>query len=55
MEIPSANTQALPPGTRIEGFIIERVLGAGGSGITYLARDTRLTVVPRHTQGGDAG
>jgi serine/threonine protein kinase len=36
------NTQALPPGTRIEEFVIERVLGSGGFGITYLARDVRL-------------
>ena len=34
--------QALPPGTRIEEFVIERVLGSGGFGITYLARDVRL-------------
>jgi len=39
---PQENTQALPPGTRLEEFIIERVLGSGGFGITYLARDTRL-------------
>jgi serine/threonine protein kinase len=37
-----ANTQALPPGTRLEEFEIERVLGAGGFGITYLAHDTSL-------------
>jgi len=36
------NTQALPPGTRLEEFVIERVLGSGGFGITYLARDTSL-------------
>jgi formylglycine-generating enzyme required for sulfatase activity/serine/threonine protein kinase len=34
--------QALPTGTRIEEFVIERVLGSGGFGITYLARDTSL-------------
>jgi serine/threonine protein kinase/N-acetylmuramoyl-L-alanine amidase len=34
--------QALPAGTRLEEFIIERVLGSGGFGITYLARDSRL-------------
>ena len=42
MESPTSNTQALPSGTRIEEFVIERVLGSGGFGITYLARDTRL-------------
>jgi hypothetical protein len=42
METPPVNTQALPAGTRIEDFVIERVLGAGGFGMTYLARDTRL-------------
>jgi TPR repeat protein/serine/threonine protein kinase len=42
MECPTSNTQALPAGTRLEEFVIERVLGSGGFGITYLARDTRL-------------
>jgi TPR repeat protein/serine/threonine protein kinase len=42
MENTSDNTQALPTGTRIEEFIVERVLGSGGFGITYLARDTGL-------------
>jgi serine/threonine protein kinase/cyclophilin family peptidyl-prolyl cis-trans isomerase len=37
------STQALPPGTRIEEFVIERVLGSGGFGITYLARDASLS------------
>ena len=36
------SSQALPAGTRIEEFVIERVLGSGGFGITYLARDVRL-------------
>ena len=31
--------QALPAGTRIEEFVIERVLGSGGFGITYLAKE----------------
>jgi formylglycine-generating enzyme required for sulfatase activity/predicted Ser/Thr protein kinase len=35
-------SQELPPGTRLEEFIIEQVLGSGGFGITYLARDKRL-------------
>jgi len=34
--------QSLPVGTRIEEFTIERVLGSGGFGITYLAEDARL-------------
>ena len=32
----------LPVGTRIEEFVIEKVLGSGGFGITYLVRDTSL-------------
>ena len=39
---PEPTGQALPPGTRIEEFVIEKVLGSGGFGITYLARDVRL-------------
>ena len=39
--IPTSS-QALPSGTRIEEFVIERVLGSGGFGMTYLAVDTRL-------------
>jgi predicted Ser/Thr protein kinase len=39
---PEPSSQALPPGTRLEEFVIERVLGSGGFGITYLARDTAL-------------
>jgi formylglycine-generating enzyme required for sulfatase activity len=42
MDDPSTSTQALPAGTRIEEFVIERVLGSGGFGITYLATDTSL-------------
>jgi formylglycine-generating enzyme required for sulfatase activity len=42
MEPNSISTQALPAGTRIEEFEIERVLGSGGFGITYLARDVSL-------------
>ena len=38
----SDDSQALPPSTEIEEFRIERVLGAGGFGITYLAADTSL-------------
>jgi formylglycine-generating enzyme required for sulfatase activity len=36
------STQALPAGTRLEEFVIEKVLGSGGFGITYLAKDARL-------------
>jgi serine/threonine protein kinase/formylglycine-generating enzyme required for sulfatase activity len=42
MENPAFDSQALPVGTRLEEFMIERVLGSGGFGITYLARDTSL-------------
>ena len=42
MDDPSTSTQALPAGTRLEEFVIERVLGSGGFGITYLAKDTAL-------------
>lgn len=36
------NLLALPQGTELGDFRIERVLGAGGFGITYLAHDTSL-------------
>ena len=39
---PAPDSQALPAGTRLEEFVIERVLGSGGFGITYLALDSRL-------------
>ena len=39
---PEPSGQALPAGTRLEEFVIERVLGSGGFGITYLAKDTAL-------------
>ena len=35
---------ALAPGTRLEQFVIERFLGLGGLGVTYLARDESLGV-----------
>ncbi|SOC21388.1 serine/threonine protein kinase [Rhodobacter maris] len=34
-------TRALPSGTRFAGFELQRVLGAGGFGITYLVRDIK--------------
>ena len=42
MEPTPISSQELPAGTRLEEFVIERVLGEGGFGITYLARDTGL-------------
>jgi TPR repeat protein/serine/threonine protein kinase len=42
MDTIQPHTQALPPGTRIEEFVIDRVLGSGGFGITYLATDAAL-------------
>ncbi len=42
MDTTSPDSQALPPGTHLHEFVIERVLGTGGFGITYLARDTSL-------------
>ncbi|HSB99446.1 MAG TPA: hypothetical protein VLE45_05975, partial [Burkholderiaceae bacterium] len=33
---------ALPSGHRLQEFVIEGVLGIGGFGIVYRARDTRL-------------
>jgi TPR repeat protein len=38
----SPDSQALPQGTHLQEFVIESVLGSGGFGITYLARDTSL-------------
>lgn len=38
----SIDSQSLPSGTHLHEFVIERVLGSGGFGITYLARDTSL-------------
>jgi TPR repeat protein/serine/threonine protein kinase len=42
MDTPLSDSQALPQGTHLQEFVIERVLGSGGFGITYLARDTSL-------------
>jgi serine/threonine protein kinase len=36
------HSQALPPGFLLSEYRIERVLGSGGFGITYLAEDTVL-------------
>ncbi len=42
MENPNPDSQSLYPGAQLEEFIVEQVLGSGGFGITYLARDTGL-------------
>jgi serine/threonine protein kinase len=41
---PSAGAPhfALPPGTRLQEFVVLQVLGSGGFGITYLAQDDNL-------------
>ena len=38
----SAYPDALPAQSRLHWYVIERVLGQGGFGITYLAKDTNL-------------
>jgi serine/threonine protein kinase len=42
MDPTSPDSQALQQGACLEEFVIEKVLGSGGFGITYLARDTSL-------------
>ena len=44
MEAMTNTGEALPPGTPLEEFEVERVLGAGGFGLTYLVRDRSLEV-----------
>ncbi len=41
-DAPATADNALPPGTRIAEFIVEKVLGIGGFGIVYLAADVSL-------------
>ncbi len=42
MALPQSYRNALPLQTRLQEYRLEQVLGAGGFGITYLARDTNL-------------
>ncbi len=43
MPIPDYDiTGSLGPGSRFAGYVIERILGQGGAGIVYLARDEAL-------------
>jgi len=39
---PEAHGQDLPIGSRLQEFVVERTIGFGGFGITYLAHDTSL-------------
>ncbi len=39
---PPPDGAALAPGTRLQEYEVQRVLGGGGFGITYLARDAHL-------------
>jgi tetratricopeptide (TPR) repeat protein len=39
---PGPSTALLGPGTRIDRYVIEGLLGAGGMGVVYDARDTEL-------------
>ena len=41
-DMSSSHHHALIPGAQVENFQILRVLGVGGFGITYLARDLDL-------------
>jgi len=43
--VPVQNNPALPPGTELEGYRIERQISAGGFSIVYLAHDAEGTAV----------
>ena len=47
---PPADASALPAGYRIHEYEIERPLGGGGFGITYLARDINLDLPLRNAE-----
>jgi serine/threonine protein kinase len=40
--VTPGDAASLPPGLRLNDYVIERQLGGGGFGITYLARDSNL-------------
>lgn len=45
MTAPSSLVGALAPGTHLHEYRIERVLGHGGFGITYLAEDVKRAAI----------
>ena len=55
---PEINELALPPGFALGNYIIRRVIGQGGFGITYLAVDQDLqteVVIKENMPGSIAG
>ena len=41
MSMPSRSVDALPNGTALEGYLVTGLIGQGGFGVVYLARNTR--------------